>query len=116
MPFNETQHRMTSIARLPVQLGLVAIVSIVTMLVLKFLPEWLISWEGIRTVGVGAFFISVVGLLSGWPDCYQSRDLLKPALFIWVSLLTIEELFNSSGGNAETALAGQFSVAVYGEV
>ena len=41
---------------------------------------------------------------------------MKSALFIWASLLILEAIFNSTAGDTETALAGQFSVAVYDEV
>jgi O-antigen ligase len=116
MPVNETQHRATSRTWPLVRFGLVALLSIVTALVLKLLPEWSIYWEGIRTVGVGAFFVSVLFLLSAWAGRYHSRGLLKSALFIWAFLLILEDIFNSTGGDTETALAGQFSVAVYGEV
>ena len=116
MPFNERQHQATFRTWPPVRLGLLSGLTIVTALVVKFLPEWLISWEGIRTVGIGAFFVSVLFLLSDCSSRYHSRGLLKSALFIWAFLLILEDIFNSTGGDTETALAGQFSVAVYGEV
>ena len=114
----KTRYAAAVRARPPIRLGLLlAALSVVVALVLSQLQEWLISWDGIWIVGVGALLLTTL-YLSAWTTAEgdSSRPSFKPVLVIWAFLLISEEAFSRGGGDAEGALQGHFSVAAYGEV
>lgn len=116
MQCTETQQKSTFNTRLLIQVGTLVLLSMLSALLINSLPEWLISTEGLLTAGVSVLFVSVLFLLSVSASRYASGNLLKSALFVWAFLLILETVFNSTGGDTESAMAGEFSVAVYGEV
>jgi O-antigen ligase len=87
-------------------------------LVLTSLPELLISWDVIRVAGV--IFSLMVALFCALAATRASDDPTKIGfrfvLLIWMFLLVSEELFTRSGGDLQSTLQEQFSVAAYGEL
>jgi O-antigen ligase len=101
----------------PIRLGLLlATLSVVVGLVLEWLPTRLVSWDGVRIVGVAAVLLTAM-CLSGWSTAQTdpNRASLKSLLIIWTFLLISEQIFSRGGGDAESAFKGRFSVAAYGE-
>lgn len=117
-PRNEAQRRPAARARLSsIQLGLpLATLSAGTILVLRSLPEWLVSWDGVQ-IGVVALALFIL-LLFAWSASHGNPNeaSFNSALVLWTFLLISGELFSRNGGDTESALQGRFSVAVYGEV
>jgi O-antigen ligase len=103
-------------SRRPRWFALLSLLSVTTVLFLALLPEALISWDGVRIICAVFVFLLALSFISCSARPTDPRTLLNSALFIWVYLLLVPEVFDRSGGDADSALAGQFSVGVYGEV
>jgi O-antigen ligase len=94
------------------------ICAVVSCGILWLLSDELTSWDGIQTAVVALLLlISVfVAETSTPPTNDPTRASFRCALVLWVALFISEELFNRSGGNADSAMHGRFSASAYGEL
>src|SRR6476660_6419635 len=94
-----------------------AALATLSALILAALSESLASWDIISVAAVVISLIVALYLARATPTASENptRKCFGSALVIWMFLLLSEELFSRSGGDLQSVLQGQFSVAAYGE-